>query len=77
MVLPRLSGGIHSDGSGDAGDSECAAVLQGIFVPCRSGQPDVGVAAEASGGESIPIFGRGDGYCREVLLLTAFWICDV
>ena len=77
MVLPRLSGGIRGDGAGDAGDSECAAVLQGIFLPCRSGQPDAGVAAEASGGESIPIFGRGDGYCREVLLLTAFWICDV
>lgn len=77
MVLPRLSGGIHSDGAGDAGDSECAAVLPGIFVSCRSGQPDAGVAAEASGGESIPIFGRGDGYCREVLLLTAFGVCFV
>lgn len=77
MVLPRLSGGIRGDGAGDAGDSECAAVLPGIFVSCRSGQPDAGVAAEASGGENIPIFGRGDGYCREVLLLTAFGVCFV
>ena len=77
MVLPRLSGDIHSDGSGDAGDSECAAVLPGVFLPCRSGQPDAGVAAEGSGGEGIPIFGRGDGYCREVLLLTPFGVCFV